>query len=79
MHEYVKETKNPHFIPYIYEIRTIGSILATVNPPPKGRLRKGMYAQTSARAVAIASIIADVVRRVTFVDLVITTSYENKN
>ena len=49
-----------------------------VNPPPKGRLRKGMYAQTSASTVAIANIIADVVRRVVFVVLVIIMTSKKK-
>ena len=56
--EYVNEAKNPHFIPYIYDITTMGSILAIVNPPPNGRLRNGMIAQTMASTVAIASITA---------------------
>ena len=40
---------------------TTGSILATVNPPPKGRFKKGMSAQTIAKTIASASITAEVV------------------
>ena len=61
MHAYTAEQKKPHYIPYIYEIITIGSILAIVNPPPKGRLRKGITAHTIANIVASAIITADVV------------------
>jgi hypothetical protein len=56
--EYVNDAKNPHFIPYMYDMTTIGSILAIVKPPPKGRLRKGISAQTIARTVANANITA---------------------
>ena len=39
----------------------MGSILAIVNPPPKGRLRKGMSAQTMASTAESAIITADIV------------------
>ena len=45
----------------------MGSILATVNPPPNGRFKNGMNSHTSASTVAIAIIIADTISFCVFV------------
>ena len=76
--EYVNAVNSPQRVPYIYDIIMMGSILANVIVPPKGRFKKGMNSHTTAIAVEMAIMTADVVRRLTFEPFIFFTSWKQK-